>query len=130
MRWRLLAVLAVACGALAACGGGGHGAGGPGPGGTAPAKTGGPARWGTVAGTVRDAAGRPVRGALVVPAALDGSVAVPEMAVLSGADGGYEWRLLPGRYAVSARSGERRSTPVTVSVTAGQRAAADLTLAR
>jgi hypothetical protein len=85
--------------------------------------------WGTVTGTVRDADGRPAGRALVVPSSVDAPPRpIPEIAVYSGQDGRYEWRLLPGRYALVSRAGNRHSAAVPVSVTAGQRVTADLTL--
>jgi hypothetical protein len=91
-----------------------------------PDKSPGPSRWGTVAGTVRGAGGQPANRVLVVPSALDGSAAVPELAVYTDAAGHYEWRLLPGRYALVAQDSGRRSAAVTVTVATGQRATADL----
>lgn len=76
---------------------------------------------GPVTGVVRDAAGRPVRGALVVPSPADANTpAVPEIAVLSDAGGRWVWTLRPGSYAVVAQLGQRRSEPVDLTVTAGR----------
>jgi hypothetical protein len=75
----------------------------------------------TVRGQVHDRAGAPVRGALVVPSpAGAGTPAVPEIAVLSDARGGWTWTLPPGSYAVVARLGDRVSEPVDLTVTAGR----------
>jgi hypothetical protein len=74
---------------------------------------------GRVEGTVADAAGRPVQGALVVPRpADDRTPAVPEIAVHTDSDGRFSWPLPPGAYELVAQLGERRSAPVAVVVTA------------
>lgn len=73
---------------------------------------GGPA----LVGTVVDAAGSPVAGAAVVPAAVGGGQPVPDLVVSSGADGRFRWALRAGRYTVTAVAGERRSQPVEVEV--------------
>jgi Carboxypeptidase regulatory-like domain len=78
--------------------------------------------WATVTGTVTDAAGRPVAGAMVVPSAVGESTPpVPEIAVASDGRGRYAWRLMPGRYALVAHQGGRTSPSVVVSVVAAQR---------
>jgi hypothetical protein len=124
-RLLLIPLMAVAV-ALSACGGGAHVAGDP-----TPAKSAGPALWGTVTGTVRDQEGRPLSGALVVPRAVDPAASpVPEKAVTTDQAGHYEWRLLPGRYELAAQLGGLASPAVAVSVDADRRAAVDLTLAR
>ena len=118
---RQLAVLVGAVLALSACGGGGAGgAGSPQPvsGSSSPA---GPAVT-VVEGVVEDAAGRPVRGALVVPRPADARTpAVPEIAVHSDSRGRFSWPLRPGAYEMVAQLGERRSPPVAVAVTANSR---------
>jgi hypothetical protein len=111
--------------ALSACGGG-RGSDDP-----APAQSPGAALWGTVTGTVHDADGRPVSGALVVPRAVDPSGSpAPEKAVTTDPAGHYEWRLLPGRYELVAHADGRVSPAVAVSVDADRQTAADLTLNR
>ncbi|MGA5299365.1 carboxypeptidase-like regulatory domain-containing protein [Nucisporomicrobium flavum] len=85
--------------------------------------------WGTVTGTVRNTAGSPAPGVLVVPAPADASTpAAPEKAIFTDDAGRYQWQLLPGRYVMVARHTDRASAGVTVTVTAGQRAYADLTI--
>ncbi len=117
-----LVVLVAAVLALTACGEGEGGDGGAPPtpvsgSGSAPA-----AAVARVDGTVRDGAGRPVAGALVVPRATDPDTpGVPEIAVTSDATGRFSWPLRPGSYEVSAQLGERRSPPVAVAVRAGAR---------
>ena len=84
---------------------------------------------GSITGTVRTTGGRPAPGVLVVPAPADASTpAVPEKAVTTDDAGRYRWQLMPGRYTVVARHADRTSTGVTVTVTAGQQAYADLTI--
>lgn len=74
----------------------------------------------TVSGVVVDADGRPVDGALVQPKSLDNPPqAVPELAVMSGPDGHYEWQLAAGRYEFSAIKDERTSTPSEITALAG-----------
>ncbi len=74
----------------------------------------------TVTGVVTDSAGRPVDGALVQPRSLDDPPhPVPELAVLSGPDGRYEWHLTAGRYEFSATKGEHVGVPAEVNAVAG-----------
>lgn len=55
-----------------------------------------------LAGIVRDDAGRPVAGALVVPRARrHGGPAIPELAILSDKSGRYAWPLPPGEYEIT-----------------------------
>lgn len=73
-----------------------------------------------VTGTVVDDAGRPVEGALVQPRSVDDPpLPVPELAVLSGPDGRYEWRLAAGRYEFTAVKGDRTGVPAEVTASAG-----------
>lgn len=72
------------------------------------------------AGTVVDAAGRPVAGAMIAVRSLDTpSRPVPEIAVLSGGDGRYAWPLPPGRYELAALVGGRAGPAVAVTVPDG-----------
>lgn len=66
-------------------------------------------------GVVTDSAGKPIPDALVQPMSLDGHP-VPEIAVLSGPDGRYEWKLRPGRYSMTASKDERTGPPFVVTV--------------
>ena len=120
----LLATLILTAGAAGACTSGGAQ---PPP--VAMSKATGPSLWGTVSGTVHDGGGRPVGGALIVPAAADASVTdIPEIAVTTDGDGRYEWRLRPGHYTLTAQVQGRSSAPVPVTVEAAGRHAADLVL--
>lgn len=68
-----------------------------------------------VAGTVLDAAGRPVAQARVYFSAAPGSV--PDIAALSGPDGRFQLNApRPGSYQVSASSDELGSASVLVEV--------------
>ena len=116
---RHLVVLVGAVLALTACGGGDGGAGSPQPVSGSASPPAAPAVR-EVEGTVRDAAGRPLPGALVVPRPTDpGTPGVPEIAILSDAGGRFSWPLRPGSYELTAQLGERRSTAVAVEVKAG-----------
>lgn len=117
-------VLVAALLVLAGCGGGQ--AGSPGP--NAPVSGAGSPPAAVVSrvdGTVLDGAGRPVRGALVVPRPVGaGTPGVPEIAIVSDAAGRFTWSLLPGSYELVAQLGERRSAPVAVTVAVTVKAAA------
>lgn len=53
-------------------------------------------------GTVRDAKGRPIAGALLVPRALPGTQArIPEIGVKTSLSGAFAWPLPPGRFMLS-----------------------------
>ena len=113
-----LVVLVAAALALTACGGG-AGADGGDP--ATPVSGGGSSAAAPVVrqvdGTVRDDAGRPVRGALVVPRPVDADTpGVPEIAIVSDAGGRFSWPLRPGSYELAAQLGDRRSAPVAVTV--------------
>lgn len=57
-----------------------------------------------VSGKVSSATYGPIVGAGVVPKSLDDPpAAVPELWVSTDQDGGYEWSLPPGRYALTVR---------------------------
>jgi Carboxypeptidase regulatory-like domain len=84
---------------------------------------------GTAAGVVLDRSGQPVVGALVEPKSLDEPAKpIPELAVVTDAQGRYEWHLQPGRYELVARMGDRSSSAAPVVVTPGETAQADLTV--
>jgi hypothetical protein len=72
-----------------------------------------------VAGVVVDANGAPISGALIQPSATGGSSPVPDMAVMSGADGRFTWRLQPGSYRVDAIVDGRVVASANVRVTGG-----------
>lgn len=108
--------------ALGACGGESPSSDSGGPPGATTAQA-------TVTGVVSDAAGRPVDGALVQPKSLDDPPhPVPELAVLSGPDGRYEWRLAPGRYELTATKDGRVGTPAEVAAGADRAGRLDLRL--
>ncbi|WP_447003588.1 carboxypeptidase-like regulatory domain-containing protein [Saccharothrix isguenensis] len=75
----------------------------------------------TVTGVVVDQSGRPVEGALVQPKSLDSPPRpVPELAVLSGPDGRYEWHLDAGHYEFTATKDDRTGPPSEVTAAAGE----------
>lgn len=60
---------------------------------------------GALHGAVRSAAGKPVVGVLVAATSMDDPPRpVPEVAVITDGDGGYEWPLAPGRYRLNVSS--------------------------
>ncbi|GAB2986606.1 carboxypeptidase-like regulatory domain-containing protein [Saccharothrix stipae] len=82
-----------------------------------------------VTGVVTDSAGRPVADALVQPRSLDTPPhPVPELAVLSGPDGRYEWRLTPGRYEFAVTKDDRTGPPAEATTEAGRTDHVDLRL--
>jgi hypothetical protein len=84
-----------------------------------------------VNGQIRDGAGAAVAGAMIVPRSLDADgPPIPEVAILSDADGRYAWPLRPGRYEISVViDGEKRlSRPVAVKP--GETATLDFVLQR
>jgi hypothetical protein len=70
-----------------------------------------------VVGVVLDAAGIPISGALILPTATGNSGPVPDMAVTSGQDGVFAWRLMPGRYRIEAIVDGRAIARADVTVT-------------
>ena len=84
-----------------------------------------------VAGTVRSPDGDTVSGAMIVARSLDSPTKpIPEIAILSNAQGKYLWPLKAGRYELTPVQDGRRGRPETVSVTSGAVTRLDLTLAR
>ena len=82
-----------------------------------------------VGGMVRSSAGTPVTGALVVPVSADQPhQAVPEMAVVTDAEGRYVWSLRPGAYDVTVSADGHRPATRHVVVTEGQTAPLDFDL--
>ena len=60
-----------------------------------------------VQGRITAADGKPVSGAMVVPLSLDADgPPIPEIAILSDADGRYTWPLRPGRYQLTVTTPE------------------------
>jgi hypothetical protein len=87
--------------------------------GESPVSGGSPSSSGVVAsavhGIVLGAGGRPVDGAVVVAVSTDEPAqAVPELVVVTGPDGRFEWPLRPGRYRLGAES---RAVDVVVVAT-------------
>ncbi|WP_018353454.1 carboxypeptidase-like regulatory domain-containing protein [Longispora albida] len=81
---------------------------------------------GTVTGRVLDS-GRPVAEVSVRPEPLfTPAPAIPELLVVTDAEGRYVWSLPAGRYRMTARLGERSAQPVDVTVVAGETVTADL----
>lgn len=70
-----------------------------------------------VTGIVLDVSGAPLAGVLVQPTSLGRGGPVPEMAVMSGPDGRFTWRLGPGHYRFDAitEGGPVASANVTVT---------------
>jgi hypothetical protein len=84
-----------------------------------------------VTGQIQDDKGSAVAEATVLAASLDvDGPAIPEIAIVSDADGRYEWPLRPGRYklTVAAEGYERGSRRVVVK--AGEVARLDFRLSR
>lgn len=82
-----------------------------------------------VAGIVRTAGGTPAAGIVVFAKSLDRpGKPIPEIAIVSGADGAYFWPLKPGRYELTALVDGRRGPPGVVTVPKGGAAQLDLTL--
>jgi hypothetical protein len=84
---------------------------------------------GTVVGTVRTGDGQPVAGAAVLPTSVDEpALAVPEIGIITGPAGQYEWRLHAGAYELAIYvDGEPRGA-ARVTVTAGGTGTLDFTL--
>ena len=73
-----------------------------------------------VMGRVTDRTGAPVVDARMIAVSLDEpSRAVPEIAILSDAQGQFAWPLPPGSYRVTALSGERELASEVVEVAPG-----------
>jgi hypothetical protein len=84
---------------------------------------------GTVAGTVTDPDGRPVAGAAVLPTSLDEPPQpVPEIGVVTGSTGEYEWRLHPGRYELAVYVDGEPVARGATAVVAGETSPLDLTV--
>jgi hypothetical protein len=73
-----------------------------------------------ITGSVVTAAGQPVAGAFIqVSAAGASSGPIPDIAVLSDADGNFVWRLQPGSYRIAALVNGREVASAEVTVSAG-----------
>jgi hypothetical protein len=72
-----------------------------------------------VAGSVVTASGQPVAGAFIqVSAAGAASGPIPDIAVMSDADGNFVWRLQPGSYRIAALANGREIASAQVTVAA------------
>jgi hypothetical protein len=84
-----------------------------------------------VAGRISDQDGRALEGAAVLAASIGpGGPAVPEIAIVSGADGRYEWPLRAGRYELTAVADGYRRVSKEVTVDSGAVATLDFVLSR
>lgn len=84
---------------------------------------------GVVAGTVTTRDGEPVPDAAVLPTSLEEPPRlVPDLGVLTGPDGQYEWRLRPGRYSLAVHVNGEVLESLTTTVVAGQTVTLDFSL--
>jgi hypothetical protein len=82
-------------------------------------------------GIVRNSDGNPIDGVMVNVDSLDQPPrAIPEMAVITGGLGAYEWPLAPGKYRIYATADGVGSDSVEIIIIDGVRARADLELTR
>jgi hypothetical protein len=88
-----------------------------------------PVRRGSVEGRVTDTRGEAVAGARVDAASLDTPAkAVPELAVLTGPDGEYEWSLQAGRYDLTVVADGFRPASKEIGIEPGVAAELDFTV--
>lgn len=82
-------------------------------------------------GTVRDEAGKPVAGALVVPRSLERvGPPIPELAILTDGSGRYAWPLRPGSYELVVTAEGHHVAQRRGSVTQGTLTTLDVVLGR
>jgi hypothetical protein len=82
-----------------------------------------------VRGRVTRVDGSPVADALITPRALDvPSPPIPDLAVVTGRDGRYEWRLTPGHYEITVSADGYRLSTKQVTVTRARVTTLDFTL--
>jgi hypothetical protein len=81
-----------------------------------------------IVGVITDPTGAPIADARIVATSLDEPARpVPDIAILSDADGRFAWPLAPGRYRLTALLGERTVANTVAELTAGTVTAAQLT---
>jgi len=82
-----------------------------------------------VVGRIVTVAGKGVAGAMIMARPLDSSAPpVPDMAAVSGAEGNYEWPLLPGIYELTVVADKYTSQTKRVTVRSRSVSTADFTL--
>jgi hypothetical protein len=81
-----------------------------------------------IVGHVMDAAGTPIVEATI--AVVEGSVAVPEMAMITGADGAYIWPLPVGTFTLSVHKDGYASVSAKVEVHAKETVTQDFVLTK
>ncbi len=84
-----------------------------------------------VSGRISNDGGNAVEGAAVVAAPLDpGGPAIPEIAIVSDANGRYQWPLRGGRYELTVVADGYQRVSKKVAVSAGEVATLDFVLSR
>ncbi len=84
-----------------------------------------------VSGRITDRQGHPVAGVFVHPRSLDKPApAIPEIAIVSDANGHYAWRLPPGKYELSASAIGYHGMVKIITIKAGQMTTEDFILER
>lgn len=84
-----------------------------------------------LSGSVRDDAGKPVGGAMVVPRSLQRpGPAIPELAILTDDSGRYAWPLPPGSYELTVTADGHQVAQRRGSVTEGSLTTLDFVLHR
>lgn len=84
-----------------------------------------------LSGSVRDEAGKPVVGAMVVPRSLQRpGPAIPELAILTDDSGRYAWPLPPGSYELVVTADGHQVAQRRGSVTEGTLTTLDIVLHR
>jgi len=82
-----------------------------------------------VQGHVTTPDGRPIAGAFVQAASLETpSPPIPDLAILTQADGRYQWALLPGTYALTVSAEGYRPATQPVTIPPGRVVTQDVTL--
>jgi hypothetical protein len=82
-----------------------------------------------IAGRITDSSGQPIAGASVQPKSLDEEgQPIPEIFVVTDAEGRYSWRLFPGKYEVSVSAAGYRGDTKEATVKPKQKTILDFTL--